>query len=177
MGRGRSVGNCRAATPSSRRLQVREDENAYALEMAGQLHRKYPENYLLHINKAQILERMGRRAEAAKTYAAVARHALDKIPNYQNLPLDKIRYPLAQRLLALGSQDEALDQFQGAAEDPGTPGRERALSHLRAGEILDTMGRREEATAHYRRVQELPDYDGTHGTAAGYLRHPYDREQ
>ena len=158
-------------------LYVREDENAYALEMAGQLHRKYPENYLLHINKAQILEQMGKPAEAAKMYAAVARHALDKIPNYQNLPLDKIRYPLAQRLLALGSQDEALDQFQGAAEDPGTPDRERALSHLRAGEILDKMGRREEATAHYRRVQELPDYNGTHGTAAGYLRHPYHREQ
>ncbi len=158
-------------------MYVREDENAYALEMAGQLHGKYPENYLLHINKAQILERMGRRVDAAKTYAAVARRAIDKIPNYQNLPLDKIRYPLAQRLLALGSQDEALNQFQGAAEDPGTPDRERALSHLRAGEILDTMGRREEAAAHYRRVQELPDYDGTHGTAAGYLRHPYDREQ
>ena len=158
-------------------MYVRENENAYALEMAGQLHHKYPENYLLHINKAQILELMGKRAEAAKTYAAVARRAVNKIPNYQNLPLDKIRYPLAQRLLALGSQDEALDQFRGAAEDPGTPDRERALSHLRAGEILDTMGRREEATAHYRRVQELPDYDGTHGTAADYLRHPYDREQ
>jgi len=154
-------------------MYVRENENAYALEMAHQLHRWYPENYLLHLNRAQILERMGRSEDAAAMYASIARRAADGVPNYQKLPLDKIRYPLAQRLLALGSQDEALDQFRTAADDPETPERERALSNLRAGEILDTMGRRDEAVDYYRRVQQLEEFEDSHEAADAYLQSPY----
>lgn len=154
-------------------MYVREDENEYALEVARQLHRRYPENYLLHLNQAQILERMGATSEAAATYAAVAARAERGVANYQDLPLEKIRYPLGARLLALGSENDALDQFRGAALDPQTPERERALSNLRAGEILDTMGRRDEALSYYRRVRELREYDGSHETAAQYLQTPY----
>ena len=157
-------------------MYVREDENEYALEVAQQLHRRYPENYLLHLNQAQILERMDEPVRAAAMYAAVAERAEKKVPNYQKLPLEKIRYPLGNRLLALGSEDRALDQFKVAADDPDTPERQRALSNLRAGEILDTMGRRGEAVSYYRRVQQLQEFDGSHETAEQYLQSPYQPE-
>ncbi len=154
-------------------MYVREDENDYAIEVARQLHQRYPENYLFHLNQAQILERMGEPERAAETYAAVAALAQNKVPNYQKLPLGKIRYPLGNRLLALGSNGEALDQFKGAVDDPETSDRERALSNLRAGEILDTMGRRDEAIDHYHRVGKLQEFEGSHETAAQYLLSPY----
>jgi tetratricopeptide (TPR) repeat protein len=106
----------------------------------------------------------------------VAARAESKVPNYQKLPLEKIRYPLGNRLLALGSEDQALDQFKVAADDPGTPERERALSNLRAGEILDTMGRRDEAVSYYHRVQQLEAFDGSHEIAEQYLQSPYQPE-
>lgn len=154
-------------------MYVREDENRYALEVARQLHRRYPQNYLLHLNQAQILERMGKLGEAAEMYAAVAERAERAVPNYQKLPLEKIRYALAHRLLALGSEDDALDQFKGAADDPETPERERALSHLRAGELLDKKGHRREAVSYYRRVKQLREYDDSHEQAERYLQSPY----
>lgn len=157
-------------------MYVREKENDYALEVAQQLHRRYPENYLLHLNQAQILERMGETERAARTYAAVAELAHSNVPNYQELPLEKIRYPLGNRLLALGSKSDALDQFNFAADDPETSERERALSTLRAGEILDTMGRRDEAVDYYHRVTKLEEYEGSHGTAEQYLLSPYSPE-
>ena len=157
-------------------MYVREQQYEYALEMARQLHRRYPQNFLFHLNQAQILERMGEKRLAAGAYATVARKAAAGVPNYQKLPLDKIRYSIGQRLLALGSQEEALEQFQDAARDTETPERERVLSHLRAGEILDTMGRRDEAVNHYQLVQQLPEFEGSHVTAEEYLRQPYQPE-
>ena len=157
-------------------MYVREDENEYALVVAQQLHRRYPENYLLHLNQAQLLERMDEPVRAAAMYAAVAERAEKKVPNYQKLPLEKIRYPLGNRFLALGSGDRALDQFKVAADDSDTPERERALSNLRAGEILDTMGRRDEAVSHYRRVQQLQEFDRSHEIAEQYLLSPYQPE-
>ena len=74
------------------------------------------------------------------------------------------------------SEDRALDQFKIAADDPDTPERERALSNLRAGEILDTMGRRGEAVNYHRRVQQLQEFDGSHEIAEQYLLSPYHPE-
>ena len=74
------------------------------------------------------------------------------------------------------ARTQALDQFKVAADDPDTPERERALSNLRAGEILDTMGRRGEAVSYYRRVQQLQEFDGSHEIAEQYLLSPYHPE-
>ena len=142
------------------------------LQLARQLHDRNPENYLFHLNQAQILERMGERAQAAEAYAEVARRAAGDIPNYQKLPLEKIRYSLGERMLELGSDENALHQFRSAAADPNTPERDRVLAHLRAGEILDEMGQREEAVSYFRKVRTLPEFDGSHKKARKRLRSP-----
>ncbi len=151
-------------------LYVREEEYPYALEMARQLHRRYPENYILHLNQAQILERMGGQGEAVKTYMAVVRAAEEGRPGYSKLPLGTFRYTLGTRIWSLGYPGEALEIFQSSSLDPNTPPRERVLSHLRAGEILDVMGRQTNAASHYREVQLLDNFDDSHSRAAEYLK-------
>jgi tetratricopeptide (TPR) repeat protein len=138
--------------------------------MARQLHRRYPENYILHLNQAQILERMGGQDEAVKIYMDVARAAEEGRSGYKKLPLGTFRYTLGTRLWSLGFPDEALEIFQASSRDPETPPRQRVLSHLRAGEILDLMGRRTHAASHYREIQRLEEFDDSHSVAAEYLK-------
>ncbi|HXV65032.1 MAG TPA: hypothetical protein VEK15_30335, partial [Vicinamibacteria bacterium] len=56
-------------------LYVREKQYDYALEVAHQLHGRFPENFLFHLNQAQILERMERREEAAGVLTEIVRRA------------------------------------------------------------------------------------------------------
>jgi len=155
-------------------LYVREKSYDYALQVVGGLRKKYPENFLLHLNEAQILERMNERERAIQTYLDVVRLAEEGKKNYQKVPLGTFRYTAGSRLVELGAKERALQLFIGATRDAATPEREKALSHLRAGELLDVLGKRNEAITQYEVVQELPQYDDSHHTAMKYLRSPYE---
>jgi tetratricopeptide (TPR) repeat protein len=154
-------------------LYVREEEYRYGLQVAQELHNRYPENFLLHLNQAQILEKMGHRDRAAKTYMDVIRNAEAGKKSYQKLPRETFRYTLGRKLTELGHPDKALELFQAATRDPKTPAREKALSHLRAGEILDLMGKRTEAVSHYQEVHRLEEFENSHEVASRYLKKPY----
>ena len=156
-------------------LYVREGHYEYALRVARDLHRRYPENFLLHLNRAQILERMGERELAIEAYLEVLRRAEEGRKNYHKVPLGTFRYTAGARLVALGERDRALRLFLEATRDPGTSEREKALSHLRAGEILDLLGKREEAVSQYEVVRELAEFEGSHDFADKYLDSPYGR--
>ena len=156
-------------------LYVREGHYDYALQVAKDLHRRYPENFLLHLNQGQILERMGEREQAIETYLDVVRLAEAREPNYQKVPLGTFRYTAGARLFALGERERALTLFLEATQDPETPERETALSHLRAGEILDLLGKRAEAVSQYEVVRELAEFEGSHEFAGRYIDSPYRR--
>ncbi len=156
-------------------LYVREKSYDYALQIVGELRKRYPENFLLHLNEAQLLERMNERERAIETYLDVVRLAEEGRKNYQKVPLGTFRYTAGNRLVELGAKERALQLFIGAIQDAATPERERALSHLRAGELLDLLGKREEAITQYEEVQGLTQYEDSHKTAMKYLRSPYER--
>jgi hypothetical protein len=156
-------------------LYVREGYYNYALQVAQELHKRYPENFLLHVNQAQILERMRQPARAIETYHDVLRFAEEGRRNYQKIPLGTFRYSTGRRLLELGERERALDVFLAAIEDPATPEREKALSHLRAGEVLDLLGERRRAVSQYQEVQKLREFENSHDAASKYLERPYRR--
>lgn len=156
-------------------LYMREKEYAYALQVVSQLHNRYPQNFLLHLNQAQILERMGEQGQAVGTYMAVIRNAEEGMRGYRMLPLGTFRYGLGRKLMSLGYPELALELFQEATRDPLTPSREKALSYLRAGEILDLKGKREDAVSHYQEVQQLEDFDNSHRAAGKYIKKPFNQ--
>lgn len=151
-------------------LYVREKEYDYALQMAEQLHARYPENFLLHLNRAQILEKLDRREEAAATLLEAVERSEKGVPNYQKLDVSQLRYSLGERLVAVGRRTEALAQFEAAILDADTPEHDRAHSYLRAGEILEKLGRDDEARELYLEAQSLEDVDGSHRAATRRLR-------
>jgi tetratricopeptide (TPR) repeat protein len=151
-------------------LYVREERHDYALQMAEQLHARYQENFLLHLNRAQILEKLGRREEAAKTLVEAVERSEKGVPNYQKLDASQLRYALGERLLTVDRRQQALAQFEAAIADADTPERDRVFSYLRAGEILEELGREDEARELYLEAQSLEDVDGSHRSASRRLR-------
>lgn len=154
-------------------LYVRERRYDYALSLARDLHRLFPENFLFHLNQGQILKKMGHTGEALDVFAAVERKAEEGAPNYQRFSLAAFRYSLGLELLGVGRREEALARFEAVAADREAPPREGTLSRLKAGQILDLLGRREEALARYREVLRLEDAAGAHREAERYIERPY----
>ncbi len=155
-------------------LYVREKRFADALANVQKLHAKYPKNFILHLNQAQILEKIGRKDQAAAAYREVLGLAEMKKANYQKIPLSSFRVTAARRLLRLEDFASALASFQRAIEDPATPQKERNLAHLGAGQALDRLGRRDEAVRQYQAVLKLPDLDDSHSQAREFMSHPYE---
>ena len=154
-------------------LFVRENRFADALKNVTSLHSKYPRNYILHLNQAQILEKLGRRNDAAREYRQVIAQADAKAPNYAKIPMPGFRLNAAAKLLDLGDAAGALTQFDKLLAESKSGETEKAVSHLGAGRALDLLGRRKEATAHYEAVLRLRDVDDSHDRARDYLKRPY----
>src|SRR5262249_12888468 len=154
-------------------LSLREKMYDEALENAQFLHRRYPRNFLLHLNVARILTEMNRRDEATEVYTKIIAQAEAGKPNYQKMPLGVLRYNIARALMKQDQLELAQRLFTAATQDPTTAGRERALSYLYLAEVLDLNGSRQEAIANYQRVLSAANFEDSHRTAQAYLKKPY----
>lgn len=157
-------------------LYVREEEYAYGLQIAQQMHHLYPDNFILHLNQAQIYEHMNDPESAATIYMDVVRYAAEGRGSYTKIPLETFRYSAGEKLRELGELDQALALFEQTTRDPKAPESERALSHLRAGELLDLQGKRKEAIVQYQEVHKLENYEDTHDRASRLMKKRYRRE-
>lgn len=153
-------------------LFVRENMNDRALANARLLHQKHPANFLLELNIAQLLERLGRLDEAVETYLAIERKAVAGRPNYGKLPLPAFRLQVGRRLLGWNRLQEAREILDRALADPDAGQRQRALLLLTRGKVLDRLGQRAAAVADYQAVLALPDFEGSHKQAREGVRRP-----
>src|SRR5690606_17447618 len=150
-------------------LFVREKEYDRALQQAEYLHRKLPKNFLLHLNRAQILERKVERNKALQVYKEVLAWTEEKVPNYSKIDPFVFRYTLGQKFKDLNDPEAAIAQFQWLVENPRTPERERALSHLQLGKLLKDLKRIDEARHHCEQVLALRDFEDSHDEAEDLL--------
>lgn len=157
-------------------LFVREERYEEALSRATELHQQFPRNYIVHLNQGQILERMGRNRKAGHVYAEFIQKVETRQPNYDRLEILPTRFLIARRLFDLGAFDLAEDQFEKIAQNGDASERQRAVSHLRLGQIADLSGRREVARREYRKVLALREVDDSHQEARDYLEEAYRRD-
>ena len=154
-------------------LMVREKNLQEGLEQARNLHQKYPRSFLLHLNRAQILEKMEKPMAAAEDYLEVLRWAEEGKPNYSQINLLNFRFSVAKKLMELKFFPIALEQFQNVKENSETLERERALSCLQIGKIFDLQGKRSEAVAQYEQVLKSKNFESSHKDARSFLRRRY----
>jgi len=156
-------------------LCLREKLYDEALENAQFLHSRYPDNFLLHLNVAQILAEMNRTDQAAEEYMKIIARAEARTPNYQKMPLGALRYNIGKALLTINWLELAQRLFTAAIQDSTTAERERALSHLCLAEVLDLRGNRQQAITNYQQVLTAANFEDSHSTALSYLNRPYRR--
>ncbi len=150
-------------------LGVREHRYDQALEIARDLSNRFPRSFIFALNVAQIMQMAGLKDQATAEFLDVERRAEEGEPNFSRLPLQTFRFNLGTDLMQMGKLDLAQEQFQKSIEDARTPAREKALSHLRLGQILYQKGQKNEAIRELQTVLSLQDFENSHGQAKQLL--------
>ncbi len=154
-------------------LFVREKRFEEALRNVRVLIEKAPRNFIVRLNEAYILEQLGRSAEAVKAYRETLVAAEAGKPNFNLMPLETMRFTLGRKFWELKQPELALSVLDRSLKDPATPQHRQAPAQLLAGQILDTMGRRQDALERYQKVLELQDVGQAHRQARKYMQQAY----
>jgi hypothetical protein len=93
-----------------------------------------------------------------------------KEPNFDKLPLRSFRFDMAVELMSMGQLDPAEERFRKVIDDPQASRKNKSLSHLRLGQILDWKHRPKEAVREYQTVLTFEDFNGSHARARELLK-------
>ncbi len=149
----------------------REQRYAEALELVSRLSREYPRNFLLAIEYAHLLNAAGHGGDAIAQYQAVLERG--RAGKYSQYLPGVAAWGLGVSLRGQREFEQAAEAFDQIAEiedaDPVLIDR----ATLAAGQMYDTLERREEAVAHYKKVVARGRDNEYAAAARKHLRHPY----
>jgi tetratricopeptide (TPR) repeat protein len=148
---------------------VREGRYSESLATARSLAEQFPRSFLFPLNIAQTLRWAGKKDQAALEFELLLKRVEAGEPNFNKLPLQKFRFQCATELMNLGKWDLAGEQFANTINDPKAEEREKALSHLRLGQILENKGQRDKAIQEYRAVLSLRNFENSYEEAQRFL--------
>lgn len=148
-------------------LLSRENRIADALVQLEFLSKKYPSNFILKLEMAQALVRLGRAQEGYRIFESVLEsRAASRVE-------DLVRFQYATALASGKEHEKALKQYQSilALKEASTDVVTRAM--LRAAQQLDLVSRREEAIKLYEEVLKRPNRFNSHELAKKGIKRPY----
>jgi tetratricopeptide (TPR) repeat protein len=139
---------------------------------------RFPRNYILRFEAAQVYADLGDGARALATIKKIEALKASGHPGYADLPPEKIYYARGTIQFWYRELDQALDNLaRVAANAENLDLNTGTYAWLRIGQIHDLKGRRPQAVEAYRRaVQLAPDSDAAR-LAREYLATPYRREK
>ncbi len=149
----------------------REQRYPEALELVGRVSREYPRNFLLVVEYAHLLNAAGHGREAIAQY----RNALEKgrEGKYSTFQPELAAWGLGVSLRGQHGFEQAASAFDLVTTcsdaDPALIDR----ASVAAGEMYDTLGRREQAIARYRKALAAGRDAEYLSAARKHLRHPY----
>lgn len=149
-------------------LYAREGRFEDSLAILRQIQAKYPANYVVGIEEATTLVKLGRSDEA---YAAF--DALLALPRVAADARDFVEYAYGDGLMKGGRYDRAIEHFRRVWEWKGADADLVTLARLGAGQCHDAAGRRKEAVAEYQTVLKRPDVLDSRKRAGDYAKKPY----
>lgn len=152
-------------------LYYRERRYSDALAVLETLASRYPRNYLLRSERATLLLRLGRTAEAVDAFEQLLRQ-----PSF-SAAHDVIRFQYAEALFQTGYTQAALHHFRQLVASTQAYPDLVTLSYLRIGQILDLSGNRSAALTAYTTVLERENVFDSHEQARRYRRTPYKRRE
>jgi tetratricopeptide (TPR) repeat protein len=145
----------------------REKRWTDCLRIVEEMARRYPRNFLFRLEQANLLDRLNRTSQSRDLFEALLQD-----PAMQK-STDLIHFQYAEALAGHGKFAEALNQYRASAGAAGAAAEMVTRARLRAGQMLDRLGRRSEAVAEYREVLNRPNVFDSHEQARKYLKEPY----
>jgi len=139
---------------------------------------RYPRNYLLLFELAQMYSDLGRKEDALRTFDRIEELKRSGAPGFVHLPYERIEFARGNLLFWYDEPEAAIAHLRRATAgadrlDPNSA----VTSWLRLGQCLDLLGRREEALAAYRSaIQTAPSSDEAR-LARRWLKRRFDREE
>jgi tetratricopeptide (TPR) repeat protein len=157
-------------------LYRRENQTKTAVPIVQELIERYPRNFLLRLELAQMYSMSGDGARGLETLREVERLKTSHAPGFDRLPWEKIWFQEGSIQFWYNDLDQSLENMKkltAKAEDLDL--NTGALAWLRTGQIYDMKHRRAEALDSYRKViAYAPQAEATQ-EAKRYLTMPYKR--
>jgi tetratricopeptide (TPR) repeat protein len=157
-------------------LYRRENQPKQAIPLIKDLIRRYPRNFLLWLELAQMHSQAGDGKAGLETLQEVARLKQNRSPGFDHLPWERIYYQQGSIQFWYRDFDSAIENLKKVAAHPDEVDLNTgALAFLRMGQAYDMKQRRPEALEQYRKaIAYAPQADAA-AEARKYLSTPYRR--
>ncbi|MDQ6707499.1 MAG: DUF3808 domain-containing protein [Acidobacteriota bacterium] len=158
-------------------LYRREGHPKKALPLLADLVRRYPRNYLLRFEQAQMYGAIGDQDDALSTIATIAELKKAKSPGYANIPWEKIYYEEGNVEFWYKDLGRALDSMRKVTASPKNLDLNTGvLAYLRQGQIYDLTNRHDRAVEAYKQAIAFAPQAEAAKEAKRYIEAPYKRE-
>jgi tetratricopeptide (TPR) repeat protein len=153
-----------------------------ALELAQQLHNKYPRNPLFHRMYGRCYVSLGYWGEAFHVFTEVEEKFRSKQAGYDVYDGREAYYYIGRHLFLSGKFDDAIrnllqcDEISRRIDKSGSSGF-LSMANLMIGMSYDVQKKRGSALAQYQKVLNMKEYENTHKEALRYSEKPYTRAQ
>jgi tetratricopeptide (TPR) repeat protein len=151
----------------------REDRSREAIPLINDLIQRFPRNFLLRFELAELYGDLDDKTNALAAIDAIEQLKHSNAPGYQRVTAAQIRLARAEQLFGFRDYDRALTECKAAAEAGELHPVMAAKAWLRVGQIHDLKKQRNEAIAAYRQaVRAAPESEAA-GESKNYLAFRY----
>ena len=160
-------------------LYRREGQPTRAIPLVSQLIQRYPRNYLLRFELAQMYGATGQRKNALAALDEIARLKRENTPGYERIPWEKIYYETGNLEFWFDDLDQALENLKKVTATPEQLKEldlnTGVLALMRQGQIYDLQNRHTLAVKAYQDAAKFaPDADAAR-ESQHYINSPYSR--
>jgi hypothetical protein len=150
----------------------REKKPDRALQLLDALADKYPQNYLIGVERARMLFLTGSRDQANRAFGAMLEQ-----PRASAEATDLVCYQWGEALLGAGDFAGAVSRYKQVIDWRPSEAGLVSLAHLHSGQALDLAGQRDQALAEYRIVLARENIFDSHDLARQYTKAPYNGKE
>ena len=159
-----------------------EKQYVRALELARELHNKFPQNPVFHRMYGRCFVSTGYWGEAFQIFSEVERRYRNHQPGYDTYDGREAYYYIGRHYFLAGKLEESLQALYKCDElsrslDKSAASGFMSMANLTIGMIYDLQKRRGSALAQYQKVLGMKEYENTFKEARRFMEKPYSRGQ
>lgn len=156
------------------------ENNSYeALQIAQELHNKYPNNAYFHRYLSRCMVRMGMSTDSEKEWREILNRAMKNMFGYNSVSVREATYYIGVSLMNRYDYDEAQKylekSLEGSKKIDKKPSGFYISTLLKLGNIYDARNNRNQAVNYYKKVLSIPEWNSSHSTAKKYLEKPFQK--